>query len=55
MVSNMTDIPESTSARDAHEYEFVQAVGEVMTNVKPVLDSVPEYRHHAIIGTHRGT
>jgi len=45
----MTDIPESTSARDAHEYEFVQAVGEVMTNVKPVLDSVPEYRHHAIV------
>jgi glutamate dehydrogenase (NADP+) len=45
----MTDIPRSTQARDPYEKEFIQAVQEVMTNVKPVLEKVPEYRHHRIM------
>jgi glutamate dehydrogenase (NADP+) len=45
----MTTIPENTQARDPHENEFMQAVGEVMTSVKPVLDQHPEYRHHGIV------
>ena len=45
----MTDIPEPTRARDPHEIEFIQAVGDVMTSVRPVLDKTPEYRHHSIV------
>ncbi len=45
----MTDIPHSTRARDPHENEFIQAVGEVMTSVGPVLDKTPGYRRHGIV------
>ena len=45
----MTAIPPSTTARDPHENEFMQAVSEVMTSVKPVLDKNPEYRHQGIV------
>jgi glutamate dehydrogenase (NADP+) len=45
----MTDIPQHTLARDPHENEFIQAVGDVMTSVRPVLDKTPEYRHHSIV------
>ena len=45
----MTDIPEPTRARDPHEIEFIQAVGDVMASVRPVLDKNPEYRHHSIV------
>ena len=44
----MTDIPQSIQARDPHETEFIQAVSDVMTSIRPVLDQTPEYRHHAI-------
>jgi len=45
----MTDIPSSTLDRDPNEIEFMQAVSNVMTSVKPVLDQNPEYRHHGIV------
>jgi glutamate dehydrogenase (NADP+) len=44
----MTDIPPGTPARDPHENEFIQAVSDVMTSVRPVLDQTPEYRLHGI-------
>ena len=45
----MNAIPPSTQARDPHENEFMQAVSEVMTSVKPVLERNPEYRHQGIV------
>ncbi len=45
----MNDIPQPTLARDLHENEFIQAVGDVTTSVRPVLDKAPEYRHHNIV------
>ncbi len=45
----MNDIPQPTLARDPHENEFIQAVGDVTTSVRPVLDKTPEYRHHNIV------
>lgn len=45
----MNDIPQPTLARDLHENEFIQAVGDVTTSVRPVLDKTPEYRHHNIV------
>lgn len=45
----MTDIPLNTKARDAHENEFMQAVGDVLANIRPVLEKNPGYRHHSIV------
>ena len=45
----MNDILQPTLARDPHENEFIQAVSDVMTSVRPVLDKTPEYRHHNIV------
>ena len=45
----MTDIPQRSLTRDPHENEFIQAVSDVMTSVRPVLDKTPEYRHHGIV------
>jgi len=45
----MTGIPPSTQSRDYHENEFIQAVDDVMTSVKPVMEKTPEYRHHGIV------
>lgn len=44
----MPDIPQSTTVRDCHENEFIQAVQDVMTSVGPVLEKNPEYRRHGI-------
>jgi glutamate dehydrogenase (NADP+) len=44
----MTEIPQSTQARDPHEYEFIQAVSDVMKSVGLVMDKMPEYRHQGI-------
>ena len=44
----MNEIPQPTLARDPHENEFIQAVSDVMTSVRTVLDKTPEYRHHNI-------
>jgi glutamate dehydrogenase (NADP+) len=44
----MTNILLTLQARDPHEKEFLQAVTDVMTSVKPVLDKTPEYRHHGV-------
>jgi glutamate dehydrogenase (NADP+) len=44
----MTNILSTLQARDPHEKEFLQAVTDVMTSVKPVLDKTPEYRHHGV-------
>jgi glutamate dehydrogenase (NADP+) len=44
----MTHILHAAQARDAHEREFLQAVTDVMTSVKPVLDKNPEYRHQGV-------
>jgi len=43
------DIMEAVTARDPHEREFHQAVGEVMESVKPVLDQEPVYRETRIL------
>ena len=48
-VTDMTDIPQTTLARDPHENEFIQAVSDVMASVGPVLDKTREYRHHGIV------
>ncbi|BBO70751.1 glutamate dehydrogenase [Desulfosarcina alkanivorans] len=45
----MTDIPPSTQSRDYQENEFIQAVGDVMTSVAPVMEKAPEYRRHGIV------
>ncbi len=45
----MSDILEFINARDPHEKEFVQAVGEVLESVKPVLDQNPHYRRAAVL------
>ena len=34
---------EQIQKRDAHEPEFLQAVGEVLTTLTPMLDQHPEY------------
>ena len=47
-VIEMNDIPQNAQMRDGREREFLQAVNEVMTSVRPVLDKNPEYRHHGI-------
>jgi len=44
----MTDILEIIKARDPQEREFHQAVSEVMSSVKPVLDQNPIYRRAKI-------
>ncbi len=45
----MSDIMQTIKLRDPGEKEFHQAVGEVLTSIKPVLDKNPEYRHANII------
>ena len=45
----MTDMLQHTQARDPHETEFIQAVSDVMTSVRPVMDKNPEYRRHGIV------
>ena len=45
----MIDLLRSTTTRDANENEFIQAVNEVMTSVRPVLEKSPEYRHQGIV------
>jgi glutamate dehydrogenase (NADP+) len=42
-------ILERIAFRDPHEKEFHQAVKEVVTSIKPVLDRNPEYRKMAIL------
>ncbi|MEJ2056362.1 MAG: NADP-specific glutamate dehydrogenase [Desulfofustis sp.] len=45
----MENIVEKVQARDPEQYEFHQAVEEVMESVKPVLDRNPEYRQQAVL------
>jgi len=45
----MTDILQAVKNKDPHEKEFHQAVKEVMTSIKPVLDQHPEYRQSKIM------
>jgi glutamate dehydrogenase (NADP+) len=45
----MTDLRQITTVRDADEYEFIQAVDEVLTSVRPVLERTPEYRYQGIV------
>ncbi len=44
----MTDRLHVVQDKDPHEIEFIQAVTDVMTSVKPVLDKNPEYRSQGI-------
>ncbi|BBO84647.1 glutamate dehydrogenase [Desulfosarcina ovata subsp. sediminis] len=48
-MSDMSDIPQNTVVRDPNENEFLQAVSDVMSSVRPVLDQTPEYRHHGVV------
>lgn len=43
------EIMEIVKARNPHEKEFHQAVGEVFESVKPVLDRNPQYRHQKVL------
>ncbi len=43
------EIMEIVKARNPHEKEFHQAVGEVAESVKPVLDRNPQYRHQKVL------
>ncbi|MDA8139395.1 MAG: NADP-specific glutamate dehydrogenase [Desulfobacteraceae bacterium] len=45
----MQEIMEKIKAKDPGEKEFHQAVGEVVTTVKPVLDAHPEYRFQKVL------
>ena len=45
----MSDILQLVKARDPGEKEFYQAVQEVITTVKPVLDRPPEYRETGVL------
>jgi len=45
----MEQIVAMIKARDPEQYEFHQAVDEVMESVKPVLDRNPEYRQQAVL------
>lgn len=45
----MSDIMQLIKERDPGEGEFHQAVQEVITSVKPVLDRYPEYRQQAVL------
>src|SRR5210317_1628133 len=45
----MEQIVEMIQARDPEQYEFHQAVKEVIETVKPVLDRNPEYRQQAVL------
>ena len=45
----MTEILDVISSRDPSEYEFHQAVQEVVDSVKPVLDRNPYYRKAAVL------
>jgi len=45
----MEQIVAMIQARDPEQYEFHQAVEEVMESVKPVLDRNPEYRQQAVL------
>lgn len=45
----MMEIMEIVKARNPHEKEFHQAVGEVAESVKPVLDRNPQYRHQKVL------
>ena len=45
----MEQIVEMIQARDPEQYEFHQAVEEVIESVKPVLDRNPEYRQQAVL------
>jgi glutamate dehydrogenase (NADP+) len=45
----MQNIVEMIQSRDPEQYEFHQAVEEVMESVKPVLDRNPEYRQQAVL------
>lgn len=45
----MEQIVEKIQARDPEQYEFHQAVEEVIESVKPVLDRNPEYRQQAVL------
>jgi glutamate dehydrogenase (NADP+) len=44
----MTDMMQFVQIRDPNENEFIQAVGDVITSIKPILDKSPEYRRHGI-------
>ena len=45
----MEFIEELVQSRDPGQYEFYQAVKEVMESVRPVLDRNPEYRQQAVL------
>lgn len=45
----MEQIVDRIQSRDPEQYEFHQAVEEVMESVKPVLDRNPEYRQQAVL------
>ncbi len=45
----MEHIVEMIQSRDPEQYEFHQAVEEVIESVKPVLDRNPEYRQQAVL------
>ncbi|MCG6930601.1 MAG: NADP-specific glutamate dehydrogenase [Desulfofustis sp.] len=45
----MEQIVEKIQSRDPEQYEFHQAVEEVMESVRPVLDRNPEYRQQAVL------
>ena len=45
----IADIMAIIKAKDPHEREFHQAVGEVLESVKPVLDRNPRYRQAKVL------
>ncbi|MEF2845273.1 MAG: NADP-specific glutamate dehydrogenase, partial [Eggerthellaceae bacterium] len=42
-MSYVDSVIESVKAKNANEPEFIQAVTEVLTSLKPVIEAHPEY------------
>ena len=48
-MSYVDNVIEQVKAKDANEPEFIQAVTEVLTSLKPVIDSHPEYEKAGLL------
>lgn len=48
-MSYVDSVIEQVSAKNANEPEFIQAVTEVLTSLKPVIDTSPEYQQASLL------
>ena len=48
-MSYVDSVIEQVKAKNANEPEFIQAVTEVLTSLKPVIDANPEYEKAGLL------